>query len=738
MKIFIRTFMFLMVCTLFSGITWATEKTKTSYSDLDQALQYRISSDMGRENPAYHFVKERSDYTSSSFSAGIKAIVNQTGVTFLSGVHSWSLSLRAFGASEVSMPQKGLLESSKIDGNRLEFTNGPEMMSWYINGPGGFQQGWTINSRQSDNAEPLSLSMDFSGDLNPTLMEGRCGIILNDYNGTAVFNYQGLIAFDAANKQLPVWFEKHGQTIAIKVDDSNAQYPVVIDPWVQAAKMTASDPVTLDYLGFSVAISSDGSTVVSGAYLADPGTISASGAAYVYVKPVGGWIDATQVAKLSASDKAANDWLGTNVSISSDGSIIAVTAYGSDPGGTTGAGALYVFVKPVGGWVTATQTAKLTTSDKAASDALGWSIAMTPDGSTIVGGATSADHRTSVAGALYVFLKPTEGWISGTEAAKLIAAVQDPADKLGYSSSISSNGSTIVSGAYAANPGGTATAGAVYVFEKPGGGWTGTAVTPITQIAKLTASDKVAADNLGFSVAISADGSTIAAGSYKADFSVPTAMADAGATYVYVKPGGGWADATQTVKLTASDQAASDWFGYSEAISSDGSLIITGSYKSDFSGVADAGAVYVFTKPVGGWASVTTETSKLSASDKVASDYFGKCVAMVPDGSTLVIGAPFADPGSISGCGAFYIFGPVPTVIPDTKVSGYTVYPNPASDIVNIRGLEDQLTDVKIYNVVGRIVADRKMIGGQVNVQDLTPGLYYIKIGASIIKIAKK
>ena len=734
MKISTRILVLMMVCTLFTGVSWATEKTKTSYSELDQALQYRISSDMGRENPAYHFAKEGNSYTSRTFSAGVKTEVNQGGVTFTSGAHSWSLSLKPFGASEVILPMSTLLESSKIDANRLEFTNGPEMTSWYVNGPGGFQQGWTINSRHSANAGNLLLSMNYSGDLNPTVMEGRRGLSLRDENGLTVFNYQGLIAYDAANKQLPVWFETHGQTITINVDDSNAQYPVVVDPWVQSAKLTASDKVASDNSGFSISISSDGSTVATGAYFADYAgvpLVSNAGAVYVYVKPANGWFDAVQTAKLSSSDKVSNDWFGaTNVSVSSDGSVIAVSNYGSDPGAVLQAGAVYVFVRPVGGWIDATQTARLTASDKAADDQLGWSCAISSDGSTVAAGAYLSDVGGILStGALYVFEKPANGWADCVQKAKLTASDYVTLDKLGYAICISPDGSTIAGSAINAAVGGITTAGAVYVYEKPVNGW-----VDATQTAKLSASDKVAADVLGTSVSTNSDGSVIVAGVHKSD---PGGIADAGAAYIFVKPVGSWVDATQTAKLTASDKVTGDWLGYSTSLSYDGSTIAVGAYKAAVGGLAGAGAVYLYSKPQTGWIDAT-ETSKITASDGLASDFFGKAVSLNIDGSVLAVGANGADPGAISGAGASYVFASVPTGISEARKSDYVVYPVPANDYLMVKGQEDRDMNITIYSIAGNVVAERKISGGQISLTGLNPGMYFLKIEGRTYKIIKK
>ncbi|EPY00121.1 FG-GAP repeat protein, partial [Magnetospirillum fulvum] len=91
--------------------------------------------------------------------------------------------------------------------------------------------------------------------------------------------------------------------------------------------------------------------------VADPGGTTDAGALYVFTRSGGTW---TQASKLTASDKAAGDNFGSSVSLSSDGNTAVVGASGADPGGISNAGAAYVFTRSGGTW---TQQAKLTASD---------------------------------------------------------------------------------------------------------------------------------------------------------------------------------------------------------------------------------------------------------------------------------------------------------------------------------------------------------------------------------------
>ena len=189
-------------------------------------------------------------------------------------------------------------------------------------------------------------------------------------------------------------------------------------------------------------------------------------------------------------------------------------------------------------------------------------------------------------------------------------------------------------GAAPAQPTGlTATAGdaqATLIWDDPSDGSITGYEYLQTQVAKLTASDGAAPDHFGISVAV--DGDTVVVGSVFDD-------SFKGSAYVFMKPNGGWADTTETGKLTASDRTLGDQFGQSVTV--DGDTVVVGAYNDDDGGENDSGSAYVFTKPSsGGWATAT-ETAKLTASDGAANHFFGYSVAT--DGDTAVVGAFWAD-----------------------------------------------------------------------------------------------
>ncbi len=154
---------------------------------------------------------------------------------------------------------------------------------------------------------------------------------------------------------------------------------------------------------------------------------------------------------------------------------------------------------------------------------------------------------------------------------------------------------------------------------------------------RVTASDAASADDFGYSVAIEDD--TVVVGSVLDD---NAGGVNAGAAYVYFRSGTAW---SEQAKLVASDAVVNDRAGYAVAISGDTAVV--GAILADLPGAADAGVAYVYVRSGAVW----SEQAKLTASDAANSDTFGIFVSLAPD--LAVIGAHQDDlPGAPNGaCG---------------------------------------------------------------------------------------
>jgi len=395
-----------------------------------------------------------------------------------------------------------------------------------------------------------------------------------------ILRWPQLAALSSSN-QFPYFF---GASVAISgstivVGAPNGGYAAVFvkpaNGWQNMTEVATLNPSSeaCDF-GTSVAISGD--TIVVG-QPQDQFCNTSLGAAYVFVKPSGGWSGTlTQTAVLTASDGIELDALGSSIAI--DGNAVVAGAPGTYAANYTGAA--YVFVEPGNGWVNMTQTAKLTASDGMPGDVFGSAVSIS--GTTVVAGAPNATIGSNkFQGAGYVFVEPSDGWTNMTQAAKLTAGDGEPSNGFGASAAV--DGQTAVVGAPNATPGGSA-----YVFVQPFSGWMN-----MTQTAKLTATGGYSQDEMGRSVAV--DGKRIVAGAprYRSNYS-QCHFCDEGAVYVFEKPTTGWVDVTQEAKLTGSDARNGSFLGTSVAVS--GHLVGAGAMFNNNLQRTKGGA-YIFIGP---------------------------------------------------------------------------------------------------------------------------------------------
>lgn len=161
----------------------------------------------------------------------------------------------------------------------------------------------------------------------------------------------------------------------------------------------------------------------------------------------------------------------------------------------------------------------------------------------------------------------------------------------------------------------------------------------IAQNSKLTASDAASEDQFGWTVAI--DGNTAVVGAYHDD----GLFGNLGAAYVYVRSGTGW---TQQAKLVPSDAGTADeFFGYSVGIFGD--TIVVGASGFQIGSNIHQGAVYIFVRSGTTW----TEQAKLTAPDGAMGDELGASVSI--EGDTVVAGSRLDDDGAI-GQGSVHVF----------------------------------------------------------------------------------
>lgn len=282
-------------------------------------------------------------------------------------------------------------------------------------------------------------------------------------------------------------------------------YDYLQSSWVQVAKLKASDTSIGKRFGHSVALKDD--VIVVGAYNAD-GNETKSGAAYVFQKIEGAWVESQ---KIYATSGKSNDYFGHQVHILNEGNI-AIGAYNAD-GAEERSGAVYVFKNSGSDWI---QRAKLFDVEGSSSDLFGFSLTSGPrlniDESTdtytgtLFIGAPGTNNNNKQTGSVYFYTENSAGWNQSLE---LIETTSEHNDHFGVSISCNSNGNLFV-GANRVNTDSNLNSGTVYLYETFLGQG-----SSVSQTSELTLSLINAYDQYGSN--ISTDEENIIIGSPYAD-----------------------------------------------------------------------------------------------------------------------------------------------------------------------------------------------------------------------------
>lgn len=631
-----------LVATLPAAPCLANQPPGATFQDLPLVRQAAISAGLGADDARYHAREEGDGFRLDNQRHRLSATITAEGMMLDRGTPRIGLRLEAWGCDRDRVTAGA--PRLAAERNRLELQR-EGVVEWYVNGPAGIEQGFTFERPLAGCAEAATLELELAARGTLSVEADGRTLLWADAGVRA----RGLQAFDAAGRELSARFTLDGPVLSVEVVTENAQWPVIVDPFFEDATLLASDAAAGDRFGFGVAISGD--TIVVGAYWNDDNG-SQTGSAYVFVAPPGGWNGVlTESAKLLGSDSDGGDWFGAFVAIYDDTVVV-----GAPHAGTNSRGQAYVFVRPPGGWSgLLTEDALLLPTDPINFGDFG-TVAIS--GQWIVVGNPLDDDNGAQSGSAYLFTRPPGGW-SGTvnETVKLLPSDGAADDRFGHSVAVTFH--YIVVGAPLDDDQGT-NSGIAYVFLNvipPPVGFGG----PAFELARLVRTDGAPNDGFGFSVAIE-EGDKIVVGT-PSDQDVGIG---GGSAYVFLEPGGGWdGDVAESAKLLPAEPSL---FGWSVALA--GSRIAIGAPSHDVGGVANAGAVYVFTEPPGGWAGTLQGDTWLVAADGATNDQLGISTGIY--GSTIVGGAD-SDDGVGADSGSARVFAAeIDVVFSDGFESGDT------------------------------------------------------------------
>lgn len=550
---------------------------------------------------------------------------------------SVSLALQAIGRGRALTPVARTAPRSSA--NRVTYAH-RGVSTWLANGPFGIEQGFTVLRRPAGDG-PLTLALGGTGSLRPRAADGA--ISYQDGAGRTVLHYAGLTAVDARGRTIPAHLAVARGRVVLRVDDAGARYPLSIDPLLSdQATLTGSDSTSTDTFGYAVAANAD--TVVVGA----PNT-SGGGKAYVFTRPPGGWagtlheqaiLDYAGIHESRPGDPAGQ--LGWSVAISATGKTIVSSA----PNADNYAGVAMLYTRPPGGWTTGQRPVPLYNAGKASFSLHGGAVAVAPDDSFVA--MTQARDNPAGTGSIVIF-DGTLALNSGSTDPNDFVLVNTVFTGLGTQQHLGETltivGHTIFAGDTTAEGRGN-----VYGFTKPADGWRTYKDTNVPGHGSkgvdvvLSVGATGSGDRFGWGLAGS--GNTLVVG---APFS---GAGNQGAAYVYTEPPGGWSGTPEPrATLVASDGAANDLLGFTVGVS--GSTVAAAAPYADVGANADQGAVYLYDQPESGWSGTLSESSKALLSGGAAGDELG---GNLPNTTHLAFGGPTVFAVTLGGTGAVHTF----------------------------------------------------------------------------------
>ncbi len=455
------------------------------------------------------------------------------------------------------------------------------------------------------------------------------------------------------------------------------------------------------------------------------------------------------------------DWFGYSISLSADGSILAVASPGYDANGQ-GSGSARVFQNIDNNWV---QIGQDVYGDGSFDSGSNSAVCISPDGTTLALGSPAFDGGH---GQVKVYRRQGDNWIKiGDD------IVGDDINLTGRKISFSFDGSIIAITDY-----GISTRGRVKIFQNVNDNW--------VQIGSDITGEAIDGHDNGVTgLSLSYDGFIVALGTPYSDRN----ETNAGLVRVYQNINGDWVQLGSdilgenqhdwfgiSVSLSSDGltlgigvgtgngnnensgnvrvfqyEAGSDWvqkgntiggentgdlFGHTVGISSDGSIIAIGSPANDGNG-EDSGHVGVYRYVAEDWVQVGIDIDGDASHDRS-----GSSIGLSSSGSILAVGAPFNDGADTNGVGTnighVKVYSLSSVLSTDNSIeTQFSIYPNPAKDHLNIK-LKNSIDfkKVRIFSPVG--VEVLRTNSTSVNVSHLTSGLYIIEVETTTGKETRK
>ncbi|TCK67851.1 putative secreted protein (Por secretion system target) [Winogradskyella wandonensis] len=457
-----------------------------------------------------------------------------------------------------------------------------------------------------------------------------------------------------------------------------------------------------DKSGYSISLSADGSILAIGARN-NGGNGLNSGHVRVYQNESGNWLQIGQ----DIDGENVGDNFGQSVSISANGQVLAISAQFNDGNGSPSSniGHVRVFEFISNNWI----QIGVDIEGEAILDQSGYSISLSNDGNLIAIGARFNDGNSGDSGHVRVYENQSGNWIQVGQDIDGEAS----GDQSGYAISLSSNGSFVAVGA-PFNDGNSGDSGHVRVYENQSGNW--------IQVGQ-DIDGEAEADGFGSSVSLSSDGSILAIGAPSNDGNGNIS----GHVRVFENVNDVWVQIGQDID----GEDSTNQSGVAVSLSSDGSIVAIGAINNSDNG-ANSGHVRIYKNQNGTWNQIGNDIDGESGSD-----LSGFSVSLSSDGSIVAIGAINND-GNGSNSGHVRVFDLSAVLSSDSfNLDLYKIITdNNLQELQITLNPNTILKQVNLYTIDGKYLYSLNQ--NVISTNNLSSGVYIVEVETNKGKSAKK
>ena len=215
----LRTFTLLTLAISFAAGVLAlaseAQASPSSLRELPEVLQGAVSGALGLDDRSYHVEQAGENCRGVNAAQQFEVNWSEGGLAIQAGKLTWGLRLEAWGyGDELESAGRAVPQANE---HRVEYHRSG-LTEWYVNGPLGIEQGFTVLSppKGTSSGGALTVRLAWSGEVR--IQVEQSSAVVSNFAGEPVQGFSGLSARDASGRSLRTWLEQRGAAILLRVN----------------------------------------------------------------------------------------------------------------------------------------------------------------------------------------------------------------------------------------------------------------------------------------------------------------------------------------------------------------------------------------------------------------------------------------------------------------------------------------------------------------------------------------